>query len=265
MSLADRAVYATQPVALRQQIERLLQEAPRADVEGDLVALIVPNTNRVEAGPAAAEAFKLVEGEEFDVVLAVAPSHEGAFGRLAVARADAYHTPLGEVPMDDGVRNELCDEDDDIYLDDRGHYHVEGVAAMLPFLQVALKGSFRVVPIVMGDESPAFCRELGGAIGEVMYGKRALLVASADVIGAADGAIDRFVNAFESFDTAELLHLLGSEGLSVEGSGAVIVAALAAKHRGATRAKVLRLEAPAPAGGDGADRPGSIACALWRG
>jgi hypothetical protein len=98
-----------------------------------------------------------------------------------------------------------------------------------------------------------------------MYGKRALLVASADVVGAEEGAVDRFTRAFESFDTAELLHLLGSEGLLVEGSGAVIVAALAAQHRGATRAKVLRLEAPAHAGGDGADRPGAIACALWRG
>jgi AmmeMemoRadiSam system protein B len=265
MSLADRAVYATQPAALRQQVEHLLEAAGRPDIQGDLIALIVPNTNRVEAGPAAAAAIKLVEGEDFDVVLAVAPSHEGAFGRLAVARADVYHTPLGEVEIDDQLRNELCDEDDDIFLDDRGHYHVEGVAAMLPFLQVALPGPFRVVPIVMGDESPAFCRELGAAIGEVMYGKRALLVASADVLGADDGAIDRFTEAFETFDTAELLHVLGSEALRVEGSGAVIVAALAAKHRGANQARVLNLEAPADAGGDGADRPGSIACVLWRG
>ena len=142
---------------------------------------------------------------------------------------------------------------------------MEGVAAVLPFLQVALAAPFRVVPIVMGDESPAFCRELGAAIGEVMYGKRALLVASADVLGAEDGAVERFTTAFESFDTAELLHVLGSEALRVEGSGAVIVAALAAKHRGANLARVLNLDAPADAGGDGADRPGSIACVLWRG
>jgi AmmeMemoRadiSam system protein B len=265
MSLADRAVYATQPAALRQQVERLLSDADRSDIQGDLIALIVPNTNRVETGAAAAAAFKLVEGEHFDVVLVVAPSHEGAFGRLAVARADVYHTPLGEVEIDDGVRNELCDEDDDIFLDDRGHYHVEGVAAVLPFMQVALPVPFNVVPIVMGDESPAFCRELGAAIGEVMYGKRALLVACADVVGADEGAVERFTQAFEAFDTAELLHVLGSESLRVEGSGAVIVAALAAKHRGANMARVLKLEAPADAGGDGADRPGSIACVLWRG
>jgi hypothetical protein len=258
MTLASPAVYATDPSALRREVEGLLRDAPASDVDGDLLALIVPDSNRLDGGAAAAEAFKLVEGETFDVVLAVAPSHEGAFGRLAVARADAYRTPLGDVPVDDALRNELCDEDDDIYLDDRGHYHAEGVASMLPFLQVALDGPFRVVPIVMGDESSVFCRELGAALGEVMYGKRALLVASADVLGADADALERFTAAFEAFDDAELLHLLGSETLRVEGSGTVIVAALAARHRGATRARVLRLTAPT------SDGPGTLACALWR-
>jgi AmmeMemoRadiSam system protein B len=264
MPLTDRAVYATQPAALRQQVERLLADAPGGDVDGEIVALIVPNTNRVEAGAAAAAAFKYVEGETFDVVIAVAPSHEGAFGRLAVARADSYHTPLGEVPIDDALRNELCDEDDDIFMDDRGHYHVEGIATILPFLQVALAGPFKVVPIVMGDESPAFCRELGAALGEVMYGKRALLVVAADVVAAEGGAVETFKRAFESFDDADLLHVLGSEALSLDGSGAVIVAALAARQRGATGARVLRLDAPGSAGGDGADRPGALAGVVWR-
>jgi len=259
MSLADRAVYATQPTALQGQIERLLRDAARPDIAGEVVALIVPNTNRLGAGVAAAAAFKLIEGESFDVVLIVAPSHEGAFGRLAVTRANAYHTPLGEVPIDDALRNELCDEDDDIYLDDRGHFHVEGVAAVLPFLQLALKGSFSIVPIVMGDESSAYCTELGAALGEVMYGKRALLVAAADVVGADEDAVERFTAAFESFETTELLHLLGSEALRVEGSGAVIVAALAARQRGAIGARVLHLEP-----GDGQGGPGALSCVLWR-
>ncbi len=258
MSLPHRAVYPTQPAPLRQQIDDLLRHAPAPSLDGDLVALIVPDTNRVEGGAAAAEAFKLVEGEAFDVVLALAPSHEGAFGRIAIATAAEYLTPLGAVPIHDGLRNELCDEDDDIFLDDHGHYHVEGVAVQLPFLQRALGGPFQVVPIVMGDESPAFCRELGTALGEVMYGRRALLVASAEVISAEAEALARFTTAFEAMETSELMHLLGSEKLKVEGSGAVIVAVLAAQQRGANRARVLQADLPE------GDRPGTFAAALWR-
>jgi AmmeMemoRadiSam system protein B len=110
----------------------------------------------------------------------------------------------------------------------------------------------------MGEESPDLCRELGAAVGEVMYAKRAVVVASADLLKLEDGALDRFVTALEAFNVSELMHLLASETVKVEGLGAVLVAVIAAKHRGANRARVLRVEEPA--GG----QPGAFACALWR-
>src|SRR5690606_37435929 len=121
-----RAVYPTQPTPLRQQIGDALRAAPRADLDGTLVGLIVPDSNRLSGAAVAAEAYRLLEGSDVDTAVLVAPSHEGAFGRLSICRADRYRTPLGEVPVNDTFRNELCDEDDDIFLDDRGHYHTEG-------------------------------------------------------------------------------------------------------------------------------------------
>ncbi len=263
MALADRAVYPTQPGPLSGEIDRLLRDARSApgdpgDVEGQVVALVVPDSNLLRGGPVAAAAYRLVEGQSFDSVIVVAPSHDGAFGRLAVCRADAYHTPLGSVPVNDAIRNELCDEDDDIYLDDQGHYHTEGVDVQLPFLQRVLEGEFDVVPIVMGGETPALCRELGHAIGEVMYGHRVLVIASADLLSVEGDAFGRFETALESFDTSELMHLLGSEQIRVEGMGAVITAVLAAERRRANRARVLRVTLPE------GDRIGALACALWR-
>jgi AmmeMemoRadiSam system protein B len=258
MSLAERAVYSTQPAPLRQQIDDLLRDAPTPAIEGTILGLIVPDSNRTSGGAVAAEAYALLKGEYINTVILVSPSHEGRFGRLSVCSADTYHTPLGEVPVNDTFRNELCDEDDDIFIDDRGHYHTEGVSVQLPFLQRALDGDFSVVPIAMGEESPALCRELGTAIGEVMYAKNALIVATADLLDLEDGALDRFTEALESFNISELMHLLGSETVKVEGIGAVLVAVLAAQHRGANRARILRTVEPTD------DHPGAFACVLWR-
>src|SRR5690606_24614636 len=113
------------------------------------------------------------------------------------------------------------DEDDDIFLDDRGHYHTEGADVQIPFLQCVLDRDFSVVPIVMGQESPDLCRELGAAIGEVMYSKRAVVIGSADLLAAEGDALDRFVRAVEGFEVSELMHLLASETVKVEGMGAV--------------------------------------------
>ncbi len=258
MALADRPVYSTQPVPLAQEVEDLLGDARPEPIQGELLALIVPDSNLRSGGPVAAEAYKLLEGRDIKLVLIVAPSHDGSFDRLAICKVDAYHTPLGPVPVNDALRNELCDEDDDIFIDDRGHYHTEGVDVQLPFLQHVLGDGFSIVPIVMGSETPALCRELGQAIGEVMYGHRALVIASADLLEVEGDAMERFETALENFDTTTLLHLLGSEQIRVEGMGAVIAAVLAAQRRRANRARVLRFIAPE------GDEIGAFACALWR-
>ena len=176
---------------LGEEIDALLDNASSGqtqEVDGSLMALIVPSANNPRRAAVAAEAFALLKGRNIDTAILVNPSHEGSFGRLTICRTDCYQTSLGEVPVDDYLRNELCDEDDDIFIDDQGHYHASGASVQIPFLQRVLRrpverGSvsnierppLSVVPIVMGMEGLEYCRELGHAIGEVMYSRRALL------------------------------------------------------------------------------------------
>ena len=262
MSLATRAVYPTQPAPLRRHLDALLGAAPAAP-EGleaaDVVGLVVPDSNRVSGGDVAARAYGLLRGADLQTALVISPSHSGAFGRLSICQTDAYHTPLGDVPVNDHLRNELCDEDDDIFLDDTGHYHTEGADVQIPFLQRALGGGFDVVPIVMGEENPAFCRELGHAVGEVMYAKRAVVVGSCDLLEADAEGLEALRAAIEGFAVGDLMHLLGSEAVRVEGMGALITTLIASTERGATRATVLALEAPSD------DAPGALACVFWKG
>jgi MEMO1 family protein len=259
-TIQSKAVYPTQPGALRETLEEHLSAAHPEPIEGEILALIVPDSNLLTGAPAAAAAYSLLDGrqDEYRTILVVAPSHDGSFDRIAICKVNEYHTPLGEVPIDDRTRNELCDEDDDIYIDDRGHYHTEGVDAQLPYLQHVLGEELKVVPIVMGNETPAFCHELGIAVGEVMYGERMLLVASADLLELGEGVFERFTEALETFDTSTLMHLLASEQIRMEGMGAIITAVIAAKHRRANRARIIHLTPPS-----GKDI-GAMACVLWR-
>lgn len=261
MSLATRAVYPTQPEPLRQLLDGFLSDASLADdIPADsIVGLIVPDSNRTTGGGIAAQAYGLLRGQTFDTAIVISPSHHGEFGRLSICQTDRYHTTLGDIVVNDHLRNELCDEDDDIFLDDTGHYHTEGADVQLPFLTRVLGESFDTVPIVMGEESPAYCRELGGAVGEVMYGKRAIVVGSCDLLaGDADG-LERLSTALEGFMESDLMHLMGSGAVKVEGMGALITTLLAAQTRGATAARVLALEPPS----DGA--PGALAAVFWKG
>ena len=253
----DRAIYASQPRPLQHQVSGYLKAARPAPVEGEIYALIVPDSNLLSGARVAAEVYKLLEGRRYDTVVLIAPSHTGSFPRIHICSVDQYYTPLGTLLVDDRLRHELCDEDDDIFLDDSGHFHTEGIDVQLPYLQTMLD-AFSIVPVVMGDESPAFCYELGRAIGEITYNQRTLVVASAEALGASEAHLAEFKACFETADIARLMRLLHSDRVRMTGKGPLLVAMIAALHRRADKARVLSLEPTR------ADTPGYVGAVLWR-
>ncbi|NNE69697.1 MAG: AmmeMemoRadiSam system protein B [Rhodothermales bacterium] len=238
-----KAVYATQGPPLRQQIQRMLDAAPDHSDDGWVHAVIVPDSNRVKGGSVSAEVFKAIKGREYRHVIVVAPTHDGEFERINVCSLDTYRTPLGDVKVSGRLRDELCDEDDDIYVGDEGHFHTHGIDVQLPFLQTVL-GEFDVVPIVMGAESPDLCRELGHAIGEIMYNQPTLIVACANITRAEDAELVRLRELIEERHISGLMQLMFSDRMEVEGAGAILVALLAAEHRRAQRIQITALSGP---------------------
>lgn len=258
MSIPERSVYPTQPRALREAMADALRNAPPVEAEGTIQALVVPDTNLRRNRDIAAAVYRHVEERTYDTVILVAPSHEGSFRRLTICSVDTYHTPLGDVPIDDRVRHELCDEDDDIFIDDSGHFHTEGVDVQVPFLQHLMTAPFSIVPVVMGDEDPALCRELGHAIGEVMYNRPTLVVASVDIQAAAEGAIDELCEHLRAGAVSELFPLVNGDRMELEGKGALMVALIASLHRRGNWQHIVASRAPA----DG--YPGAIGAVLGR-
>ena len=51
----------------------------------------------------------------------------------------------------------------------------------LPFLQRALAGDFKLLPVMVRSQSPKISRQLGEVLAETLRGRNALLVASTDL------------------------------------------------------------------------------------
>ena len=243
MEILHSAVYATQPLPLKKQLETLLRESTQQPVGEGVLAIIVPDSNLLSGGPVAANVFKAIAGNKYDTVVMVSSSHTGPFKRMTICNLDRYQTPLGMVPINEQVCHELCDEDDDIYIDDLGHYHNKGIDVQLPYLQTLL-GTFNIVPIVMGEESPEFCRELGGAISEIMFNRKTLIVASVDILTSTASELEQFKALFESNKINELMPLLNRGGISVQGKGPLLVAMIASSLQRGKRFQPLDLHVP---------------------
>ena len=177
--------YPGSPGTLRDQVDRLLSEAPDLDVDGEIVALVSPHAGYVYSGATAATAYRQIQGHDYDAIVVIAPSHREVFHGVSVKKHGAYATPLGELPVHEQLAARIIELDPGATDSDRGHGDEHAVEVQLPFIQRSL-GDVPIVPIVMLERTWATCRSLAQAIRDASADLRVLVVASSDLYHGHD-------------------------------------------------------------------------------
>lgn len=249
--------YPANPQELTQMVDGFLSQAAPPALNGPLVALVSPHAGYPFSGPVAAYSYALLRGRKFTRVVVIAPSHYEAFPFSSIYDGDAYSTPLGQVPIDKAFAAKLTALSPLVQFSGQGHGQVQGqwehaVEDELPFLQRVL-GDFKLVPIVMGDQSYKASRALGVALATLIpqEGRNAngefstLILASSDLshYHAYDDAVTedhKTLNAIEEWDYFNLS--LNSERRIWEacGGAGIVAAMIAAERLGANRATLLK-------------------------
>ncbi|MCK5552930.1 MAG: AmmeMemoRadiSam system protein B, partial [Deltaproteobacteria bacterium] len=175
------AFYPSNPDVLSDDVSGYLKKAEKEAIEGDIIALISPHAGYPYSGQVAACAYKLVEGMDFDDVIVIAPSHQWRFQGASIYHRGGFRTPLGVVPIDGGMCDEIMASDRRFQFIPEAHLKEHSLEVQLPFLQVVLKG-YKLVPIVlMGEADYEICQSLGKAIAESLGERNALIIASSDL------------------------------------------------------------------------------------
>ncbi len=147
-------------------------------------ALILPHAGyRYSGAVAAAGVAALPPDAPVRRVVVAGPSHHFAFRGVAVPAADAFRTPLGEMPVDRGAVDRLAREAD-VVVDDAPHAPEHAIEVELPFLQRQL-GPVEIVPMVVGAIEPARMADL---LATVWGGEETLIVISTDLSHFLDAA-----------------------------------------------------------------------------
>ncbi len=246
--------YAADPKRLAAQVDRYLDEARLPELEGEVVAVVAPHAGHMYSGAVAGYAFAALRGLRVDVVAVVSPMHYPYYEPLLTTAHQAYATPLGTVP----VHREALKALDDYLRPLLGmglaavrHDMEHSLEIELPFLQRALGGPFRLIPIMVRDQSVSTARALGSALArliaesEVLQGQHTVMVASTDLSHfydqetalKLDGEILRRIEAFDPLGVIQA----EEEGKGFAcGRGALAAVMWAARELGATQARVLR-------------------------
>jgi AmmeMemoRadiSam system protein B len=233
---ADNRWYPAAADELRREVSAHIERARPLEDVGEVMGIIAPHAGYFFSAHVAGAAYRQVLGSDCDTVILVGPDHTGAaLGGIALPDFDAWRTPLGDVPVDGGLAAAL-QRRIELHRIRRDQEH--SLEVQLPFLQVAL-GRFNLLPLMMGSQSPAACRELGSAVAEAVRDRRALLVASTDLSHYQPDAVAR------ELDQRTLRYVLefDPDGLAVAlergqahacGGGPVATVMVAARDLGAT-------------------------------
>jgi AmmeMemoRadiSam system protein B/AmmeMemoRadiSam system protein A len=172
--------YPGTPARLENTLTDLLAHAPRPPKAGTVLAILVPHAGYVYSGSVAASGFAQIDtNKRYENVFIIGPSHYVDFTGAAVYTAGDYSTPLGRVAVNRPLGKALVQEEPLFSERTDAHEQEHSVEVEVPFLQHLLKDRLRIVPIVVGSNTPAGCRQLGKAL-RPYFNEKNLFVISSD-------------------------------------------------------------------------------------
>ena len=233
---------------LASSVDGYVGAAELPEINGEVIAVVAPHAGHVYSGPVAGYAFGAVQGMQFELVAVVSPMHQPYSQSLLTSAHQAYQTPLGSIvidldavaELDQQLQAELGFGLTQVRNDAEHSLEIE-----LPFLQRVIEGGFRLLPVMVRDQSAQVAEVLGKTLAKILSGKTALIVASTDLshFYNQDQAVkldQEMLRQLEAFDP------LGVLKAEEEGKGfacgryAVAAALWAAKELGANEVKILK-------------------------
>jgi AmmeMemoRadiSam system protein B len=264
--------YPGDPVSLSTNVDRYIHQAKLPVLEGEVVAIITPHAGHMYSGAVAGYAFASVRGYKPDIVAVISPMHYPYNEPLITTAHDAYETPLGIIPVDvEAVKtlNDLLEKELGYGLSRVRRDQEHSLEIELPFLQRVIENEFKLLPVMVRDQSRRATRGLGQCLAKVLSRRNTLLVASTDLSHfypqrIANELDDVMLRCIESFDPDAII-LAEEEGRGFAcGRGALAAVLWAAKDLGADTVKILKHATSGDVTGDNSQVVGYGAAVVLR-
>jgi AmmeMemoRadiSam system protein B/AmmeMemoRadiSam system protein A len=164
-AIAAGSYYPANQAQLISLLDQCMAQAASRKVSGDVLAVIVPHAGYVFSGSVAASSFNQIPKDmKFDNIFIVGSSHHTLFDGASIYNQGHYITPLGTVPVNLELANDLINAHDCFDFFPEAHSKEHSIEVQLPFLQHHFTQDFKIVPIVIGTQDIQRCRDIAEAL-----------------------------------------------------------------------------------------------------
>ena len=181
--------YPATPEKLRGVIDAYVGSADIPEIEGEIVAAIVPHAGYIYSGPVAAYAYRAIgeqergrgaEARELDAVIVLGFSHRGRYPKVSVFCKGAVETPLGRAAISEAIATELMEADERLSFDRAVFAGEHSLEVQVPFIKATLPDT-PLVPIMFGRQGQANVEAVSRGLEKVARDRRIIVVATTDL------------------------------------------------------------------------------------
>jgi AmmeMemoRadiSam system protein B/AmmeMemoRadiSam system protein A len=140
------------------------------------LGFVVPHAAPAYSGTVAASVYRHLANQQPSRVILLGFSHSHGHSGVFAPSVDAYRTPLGEIPIDRRLCEELCSHP--LFRSvDENRVCDHSVEIQLPLLQTVLR-DWSVIPLYVGRLNPDERREAAQALARLLDSKTVLIASS---------------------------------------------------------------------------------------
>ena len=166
---------------LEEMIDSCIQHkfGPGNQIQKDekIYGIISPHAGYVYSGPTACHSYKAISAKNPELVIILGPNHFGV-GKDVATMVDAqWETPLGLVEVDSEAAREIANNSKYIEIDEFSHSRDHSLEVQIPMLQSIFSEKFKILPIILRDQSLEMAKDVGKAIAQIAKSRNAMIVA----------------------------------------------------------------------------------------
>jgi AmmeMemoRadiSam system protein B len=186
-----------------------------------------------------------ISANPITLFIIVGPNHWGIGCNVASMKDCMWETPLGNVEVDSESALELVNLSKIIELDLFSHTKEHSLEVQVPMLQEVYKNKFKILPIVLIDQSKQSAIEVGNAIAKISKKKNAMIIGSSDFTHYEENDFAHkqdkaLIEPILNLDVDRFYNVLNKKKVTACGYGAIASTMIACKELGATKGELLK-------------------------
>ena len=213
---------------------------PPSPDDKKIIGVICPHAGYEYSGPIAANSYYAISSQRPELVIIIGPNHWGIGRDIATMKEGIWRTPLGDIEVDAEYATEINKICKLIELDSFSHTRDHCLEVQLPMLQEIFSHKFKILPLILFDQSYNATREIGKAIARIAKSKKTMIIGSSDFThyepnDFAHAQDKSLIEVVVSLDVDKFYKILQEKQVSACGYGAIASTMIACKELGATK------------------------------